>query len=161
MALLIHVREHPEDSGCIGIAWLDHGRFVANSSILAAFLGQRSRNSICYNFRTHGIQTESIAVARKAVAHLPDPSKWKVHYHRTFALQQQCTMDDARLLHYRHPRDGTERERLGHSIFRPNPDRALPVPLESSGKDLFREADLHESMEFDLGVEPDGWADFD
>jgi hypothetical protein len=76
--LLIQARDHPETANEIGIFWISSTEFIANSKILAIKMGLR-KNTICYDWRSHGFISSSARNKRNFIAHLPDPSGWKLH----------------------------------------------------------------------------------
>jgi hypothetical protein len=85
---LIYAGDHPLEAPKTGLLWLSDYLFVAHSAILACNF-HCSKNGMCYNLRTHGFHTGSATETkyREKMRNLPDPSKWKLHWH--FDLTRQ------------------------------------------------------------------------
>jgi hypothetical protein len=77
---LIQARDQPGMARHIGIFWISSTAFAVNSSILAGNMCLK-RNTLCYNWRSHGFSSSTAQNERSLLIHLPDPSKWKLHSH--------------------------------------------------------------------------------
>jgi hypothetical protein len=105
---LITVRDHPNTAADIGLCWISPTIFAAQSQTLAATMHLK-QNTICSDFRSHEFETFTAKKFRSYITHLPEPSKWKLHWH-TAVTRQLIEVDIARVKWVRKRRNPERKE---------------------------------------------------
>jgi hypothetical protein len=89
----INARVKPENALINGILWISSTHFVANSTSLARSCNV-TRNSVCWNLRTHGFQTKTAKPFRHFIQHIGGPRQWKLHFNPVVTRESAETDPD-------------------------------------------------------------------
>jgi hypothetical protein len=120
-SFLIGVRDHPDTAADIGLYWISPEIFAAQSQTLAANMHLK-QNTICSNFRSHGFATFAAKKFQSCIAHLPEPLKWKLHWHPA-VTRQSIELNIARVKWVRKQRNPERKE--GEALPKPTDDHPI------------------------------------